>query len=46
MAAEDREDEWDSDEMDGEDDLWAIPDAPARPVLEGVVRMPFLMVRR
>jgi len=30
MAAEDREDEWDSDEMDEDDEIWAIPDAPPR----------------
>lgn len=30
MAAEDREDEWDSDELDDDDDVWAIPDAPPR----------------
>lgn len=31
--------------MEGEDEVWAIPDAPVRPVLEGVgrERMGFLM---
>jgi hypothetical protein len=48
MAAEDREDEWDSDEMEGNDDLWAIPDAPQRPREEGAERvlLPFLVARR
>lgn len=30
MAAEDREDEWDSDELEGDDDDWRIPVAPPR----------------
>ena len=55
MAAEDREDEWDSDEMEGEDDTWAIPDAPIRQArdvdaaimgAEGRPRMGFLVGRR
>lgn len=48
MAAEDREDEWDSDEMEGEDGEWAIPEAPARDREGGEERvlMPFLAARR
>jgi hypothetical protein len=48
MAAEDREDEWDSDELEGDDDLWAIPDAPPRVQQPGVAQahMPFLLQRR
>lgn len=44
MAAEDREDEWDSDELDDDDDLWAIPDAPPRVQEPGAAQpqMPFL----
>jgi hypothetical protein len=48
MAAEDREDEWDSDELEGDDDMWAIPDAPPRVPQPGVVQvqLPFLFHRR
>ena len=48
MAAEDREDDWDSDELEGDDDMWQIPDAPPREqAVQGQrVLMPFLQQRR